>query len=117
MCSGKRHVVLKLFVDSSSLGNHSDDEINIYKRIQERPQPHPGRDAVRQLLDTFDLESPGGHHRCLVHPPLWESALAFLRRNPIGKLPVPVLAFTLRRLFLALDFLHSECRVIHAGTQ
>ena len=76
---------------------------------------HPGRDAVRQLLDTFDLEGPDGQHHCLVHSPLWESALALLHRNPITRLPVPVLAITLRRLFLALDYLHSDCRVIHAG--
>ncbi|KAF2171905.1 hypothetical protein M409DRAFT_63446 [Zasmidium cellare ATCC 36951] len=111
--SGKRHVVLKLFITSSSLGKHLDDEINIYRRLKKQTQVHPGRDAVRQLLDTFDIEGPDGQHRCLVHPPLWESALSFLHRNPIGRLPVPVLAFTLRRLFQALDFLHSECRVIH----
>ncbi|CAK4033668.1 serine threonine kinase, CMGC group, partial [Lecanosticta acicola] len=112
--SGKRHVVLKLFITSSSLGKHLDDEINIYKRLEARSHAHPGREAVRQLLDTFDLEVLDGQHRCLVHPPLWESVLAFLGRDPIGRLPVPVLAFTLKRLFLALDFLHSECNVIHA---
>ncbi|EME41198.1 hypothetical protein DOTSEDRAFT_73580 [Dothistroma septosporum NZE10] len=111
---GKQHVVLKLFITSSSFGHHLHDELNIYKRLQEGSQAHPGRDAVRQLLDAFDLEGPRGQHRCLVHPPLWESALAFLHRNPIARLPVPVLAFTLRRLFLALDYLHTECHVIHA---
>ncbi|CRG82797.1 Putative dual specificity tyrosine-phosphorylation-regulated kinase 3 homolog [Talaromyces islandicus] len=75
---------------------------------------HPGRDAVRSLLDSFDIDGPEDRHRCLVHPPLWESVLTFLHRNPIRRLPPPVLAFVLQRLFLALDYLHTECQIIHA---
>ncbi|PWY89146.1 hypothetical protein BO70DRAFT_285797, partial [Aspergillus heteromorphus CBS 117.55] len=67
------------------------------------------------ILDSFDVAGPEDRHRCLVHPPLWESVLTFLHRNPIRRLPVPVLAFVLKRLFLALDYLHSECQIIHAG--
>lgn len=43
------------------------------------------------------------------------SILTFLRRNPIQRPPVPVLAFMLQRLFMALDYLHTECKIIHAG--
>ena len=43
------------------------------------------------------------------------SDLTFLHRNPAMRLPVPVLAFILRRLFLALDFLHTECQTIHTS--
>jgi len=39
--------------------------------------------------------------------------LSFKRRNPVRRLPQPVLAFMLRRLFYALDLLHSECHVAH----
>jgi len=42
-----------------------------------------------------------------------ESVYDFLHRNPIQRLPPVVLAVTLRRLFLALDFLHKECQIIH----
>ncbi|KAL4957519.1 kinase-like domain-containing protein [Aspergillus filifer] len=52
-------------------------------------------------------------HHCLVHPPLFESVLTFLRRNPVGRLPSAVLAFVTYRVFMALDFLHNECHVIH----
>lgn len=33
--------------------------------------------------------------------------------NPIRRLPPPVLAFVLKRLFLALDLLHEECLIAH----
>ncbi|KID59753.1 serine threonine protein kinase, CMGC group, partial [Metarhizium hybridum] len=109
----RRHVALKLFIHSQSMGEHLDRELAIYKRISASPSKHSGRSAVRELLDSFDVCGPNGSHRCLVHPPLWESTLTFLRRNPVERLPVPVLAFILRRLFLALDFLHTECQIIH----
>ncbi|KAI6855260.1 hypothetical protein KC338_g8940 [Hortaea werneckii] len=39
--------------------------------------------------------------------------LSFKRRNPVRRLPQPVLALMLRRLFYALDLLHNECHVAH----
>lgn len=86
---------MKLFVDSESLGEHLDDELNIYSRLEQGPAGLPGRSAVRLLLDTFDVGGPDGKHRCPVHAPLWESAHAFLHRNPIGRLPPVMLAVSL----------------------
>lgn len=51
-----------------------------------------------------------------MHPPLWESVLAFLRRNPVERLPSPVIAVVHHRLFLALDYLHTECHIAHTGS-
>ncbi|EXK83274.1 CMGC/SRPK protein kinase [Fusarium oxysporum f. sp. raphani 54005] len=110
---GRRHVALKLFINSQSMGQQLDNELEMYKRISAASSKHPGRSAVRELLDSFDVAGPDGSHRCLVHPPLWESIWTFLNRNPVGRLPPVVLAVTLRRLFLALDYLHTECEVIH----
>lgn len=109
------HVTLKLFINSASIGKQLNDEINMYKCIEMGSQNHPGRSAIRSVLDSFDVDGPEGQHRCLVHPPLWESVSTFLHRNPVQRLPTPVLAFVLQRLFLALDFLHTECQIIHTG--
>jgi serine/threonine-protein kinase SRPK3 len=87
----------------------------MYQRIENASKSHPGRTSVRSLLDFFDLDGPEDKHRCLVHPPLWESVLTFLHRNPVRRLPVPVLTFVLQRLFLALDYLHTECKIVHTG--
>ncbi|CAP92978.1 Pc16g03080 [Penicillium rubens Wisconsin 54-1255] len=109
----RRYVTLKIFIKSTSMGQQLDDELKIYKRIEGAPQKHPGRKYVRSLLDSFDISGPEDKHRCLVHPPLWESMLDFLFRNPVQRLPTPILAVTLHRLFLALDYLHTECKIIH----
>lgn len=46
---------------------------------------------------------------------LWENVLTLLHRNPVRQLPAPVLAFVLLRLFLALDYLHTQCNIVHTG--
>ncbi|KAI0531808.1 serine threonine protein kinase, CMGC group [Xylaria digitata] len=103
-----------LFINSVSMGAQLDNELNMYKRMKEKGSVgHPGRNSVRKLLDSFDVEGPDGRYRCLVHPPLWESVLTVLHRNPVTRLPVPVLAGILYHLFLALDFLNRECAIIH----
>lgn len=109
------YVTIKIFIKSASMGQQLDDELRMYKRIERGSKNHPGRSAVRSLLDSFDVDGPEDKHRCLVHPPLWESVLTFLHRNPVQRLPSPVLAFVLKRLFLALDYLHTECHIIHTG--
>ncbi|KAJ3553203.1 hypothetical protein NPX13_g10938 [Xylaria arbuscula] len=110
---GRQHVALKLFVNSEAMGKQLDRELAIYKRISSSSTNHRGRGAVRKLLDSFDVTDPDGRHQCLVHPLLGESVLIFFYRNPVRRLPAPVLAFILHRLFLALDFLHTECQIIH----
>ncbi|KAJ5948121.1 hypothetical protein N7466_001136 [Penicillium verhagenii] len=113
----RRYVTVKVLINSTSLGEQLDHELSIHKRIEGARQNHPGRDYVRSLLDSFDITGPEDQHRCLVHPPLWESILAFLYRNPVRRLPIPVLAVTLHRLFLALDYLHTECKIIHTDVK
>ncbi|KGO73413.1 hypothetical protein PITC_085510 [Penicillium italicum] len=109
----RRYVMLKIFVQASSMGQQVDNEVNMYRHMEQSPTAHPGRDVIRTLLDTFYIDGPQDKHRCLVHPPLWESVLAFLRRNPVERLPSAVIAVVLHRLFLALDYLHTECQIAH----
>lgn len=97
------------------MGQHVDNELNMYRHMKQSKTTHPGYDSIRKLLDTFFIDGPQDKHRCLVHPPLWENVLAFLRRNPVERLPSSILAATLHRLFLALDYLHTECQITHTG--
>lgn len=97
------------------MGGQIDHELNMYRRMEQFPTSHPGRDAIRTLLDTFYIDGPADKHCCLVHRPLWESVLTFLRRNPAERLPSAVVVYVLQRVFLALDYLHTECQITHTG--
>ena len=87
----------------------------MYSRTDKGSKSHPGRKAVRTLLDSFEIDGPDDKHQCLVHTTLWGNVHDFLYRNPDERLPSGVLALTLHRLFMALDYLHSECQIIHTG--
>lgn len=110
-------MTLKIYIESGSMApaqlNH---ELNMYSRVNAGPNSHPGKEAVRSLLDSFKIDRRADKkHEYLVDTPSWENVWALLHRNPIQRLPSPVLAFVLHRLFLALDYLHTECNMIHTG--
>jgi hypothetical protein len=108
--------MLKISIQASSMDQQVDHELKMYKRMEQSPKGNPGRKAVRKLLDTFYIDGPADKHQCLVHTPLFESILTFLRRNPVERLPSAVIAVVLYRLFLALDYLHTECQIVHTGS-
>ncbi|KAI1122735.1 kinase-like domain-containing protein [Nemania abortiva] len=85
----------------------------MYKRMEQRAPSHPGRSAVRTLLDSFRVDGPEGDHLVLAHPPLWQSVEGVIRRSSPRRLPVSGLRFVLKDLFLALEYLHDECQIIH----
>lgn len=108
-----RHVALKIYIRSASLQNKSSPELGVYKCIEKSSRSHPGRQAVRALLDEFTLDGPDGQHQCLVHEALWDSMRGLRYRNPVATLPTIIVATMLRRVFQALTLLHEECRVAH----
>jgi hypothetical protein len=38
--------------------NGGDNEVNIYRRMEQFPTAHPGRNVIRTLLDTFYIDGP-----------------------------------------------------------
>jgi hypothetical protein len=112
--ASRRHVSLKIFTESSSLWPCK--ELAAYQRMQQGPKFHPGRQAVRTLLDSFSIIGPHGEHECLVHIPLWGSIKTFITINSQPQLSIPIIATTLMRLLQALDYIH-KCKIIHTGQQ
>lgn len=70
---------------------------------------------LRELYDSFELRGHGGSHRCLVLQPMYMTLLEMMRLNP-RPFDLPLLKMRLKRLLLALDYLHTEANVIHTGT-
>lgn len=95
----------------------TENELELYKHMAtvSSTSQHPGRHFVRTLLDSFKLTGPDGEHQCLVHPPLWNSVKSVVARQTTGRLSPYALRLVLRRLLSALDFIHTECHLIHTG--
>ena len=88
----------------------------MYKHLSKHDGSHPGQRYVRTTLDNFTISGRDGEHHCLVHKPMWDSLNELLARNVRRRFTEELLREALRRLFAALDYLHTECHVIHTGT-
>ncbi|KAH8429524.1 putative protein kinase [Aspergillus melleus] len=69
------------------------------------------------MVDTFELTGPRCTHQCIVHEPLLTSLLHFQATLDPTSLPEDMLKGALQQLLLALDYLHSEARVVHTDIQ
>ena len=63
----------------------------------------------------FTIPRSGGDHHCLVQRPMWDSFKDLLYRNPTHRFTEDLLKAGLMQVFLALDFLHTECKLVHTG--
>ena len=76
---------------------------------------HEGRPYVRLIQDPFTVPGPFGEHLCMAFEPLREPLWLVGRHLGTVGLPPTVLQAFLRLVVKGLDFLHSECHIIHTG--
>ncbi|EFQ86981.1 hypothetical protein PTT_17633 [Pyrenophora teres f. teres 0-1] len=90
-----------------------EDEYNVYNILSKGNASHPGYNHIRTALDLFTIPRQGGDHRCLVQKPMWDSFKDLLNRNPAHRFTDELLKAGLSQVFLALDYLHTEAKIIH----
>lgn len=92
------------------------NESSVLRRISQMNPRHEGWHFVRKLIDSFSINDVSGKHICLVFEPLREPLWLYCRRYVGDVLPLDVCKVILQMILHGLDYLHSECEVIHAGT-
>ncbi|KAF1948632.1 kinase domain-containing protein [Byssothecium circinans] len=105
------YVILKIFTRDH--GETCRNEFRTNQAIDRANPSHPGHRHVRTALDTFIIDRPGGDHQCLVQTPMWDSWKDLLQRNPTGRFTDALLKGGLQHLLRALDYLHTECKLVH----
>lgn len=109
-----RYVTLKIAVTSFVDENAAEHEVNMTRRLLANPA-HEGFAFVRTAPDHFRLTGPDGTHVCLVFEPMREPFWLFQRRWDDNKIPPEILKIYLRFILQGLDYMYSECRIIHTG--
>ncbi|KAJ9490350.1 hypothetical protein VN97_g2932 [Penicillium thymicola] len=97
--------------------NDADDarhEHEIESHITQQNREHRGCVIIRTCLDGFEVDGPGAKHMCLVYEPMREPLWILQRRFVDRKLPLPIAKAYIYFLLVGLDYLHSECKVVHA---
>ncbi|KAL5337397.1 kinase-like domain-containing protein [Aspergillus crustosus] len=81
--------------------------------LAEQNPSHRGRSVLRTFTDSFIVNTAEGSHSCLVYKPMRETFNIFQRRFVDDKIPLPLVKAYVSVLLWALDYLHSECHVVH----
>ncbi|KAI1034589.1 hypothetical protein LB504_004590, partial [Fusarium proliferatum] len=104
-----RYVSIKIpTIDSNASG-----ESKRSKLISITNPSHPGLSFIRLPIYEFQLEGPEGTHFCLVYKPMRETLYHWQRRLPKQRLPLPLFKSYAFLILQALDYLHTECHLIH----
>lgn len=108
-----RYVVVK--VNNCDFPNKetAEHELNISLHLAKANRSHKGFPLVRTTIDSFEAITPYGTHICLVYEPMREPLWLFRRRFKDGKFPLALLKGHLKILLMGLDYLHSECHIVH----
>lgn len=93
----------------------AENERDILEHISQANPGHKGWHFVRRLLDSFTIDGVSGTHLYLVLEPLREPLWLYYKRFVDGVIPSDLLKIIVRIILHGLDYLHSECRVIHTG--
>ncbi|KAJ5570433.1 uncharacterized protein N7459_009863 [Penicillium hispanicum] len=113
--SDHRYTALKVYTASNTVTR----EIEIYDHLRTIQSDHAGQTCLRPLIEIFQIQCPDRDrvHTCLVHPPLGISLDQLTPLLPDGVMSSAMVRTTMRNILAALDFLHTEARVIHTDLQ
>ncbi|XMA15014.1 hypothetical protein WAI453_007805 [Rhynchosporium graminicola] len=110
--NSNRYVTVKVTASDCVDDDAAKHERILTQHLMKNPS-HDGFSFVRTMLDSFEAPGQDGPHLCLVYEPMREPLWLFQRRWEDGKLPPALLKVYLRFLLRGLDYLHSECHIIH----
>lgn len=94
----------------------ASNEYRVLQHIESVKSSHPGAKLVRHALAEFELQGQVGPHKCLIYQPLGLT-LGNIRHIAGGQIPGDLLKGMAYGMLLALDFLHTEAKVVHTGNK
>lgn len=106
-------MTLKVFERNSEEGQRETETYHYLNSLG--TVDHAGAKLIRKPLDSFQITSAEGKFGCLVHPPLGICLHDFRTQMRAKALPEKIVKLTLMHLLLALDYLHTEARIVHTG--
>ncbi|KAL8720804.1 MAG: hypothetical protein Q9225_002399 [Loekoesia sp. 1 TL-2023] len=115
--SADHYVAIKINAIDRAGKNVAKNELRNMQLLSKSNPRHEGRHFVRTLLDFFKLRSPFGEHICLVFEPLREPLWLLNRRFQGNIIPSEILKVMVQMLLHGLDYLHTECHIVHTGKQ
>lgn len=112
----EQYVALKIANSTPAVQEAARREISVSEQFLAAETTHPGRQYVRPVLDSFEIDGPSGTHICMAFEPLRQPLWMLGQQSGLTSLVQPnTIKALLPSVLKSLDFLHSECRLIHTG--
>lgn len=111
----ERYLTLKIGNCNFQDPKAASHEARLEDHIARANPSHAGRNYLRTFVERFEESSSNGAHVCLAYEPMREPLWLFQNRCRDQKLPLGLLKGYLKLLLEGLDYLHSECKIIHTG--
>ncbi|CAD6887157.1 unnamed protein product [Tilletia laevis] len=108
-----RHVALKVVKSAQHYTETALDEIKLLQKLVAANPNHAGRRHCVSLLDHFKHRGPNGTHVCMVFEVLGENLLGLIKRYQHRGVPPNIVKQIAKQVLLGLDYMHSECGIIH----
>ena len=108
-------MTVKITNNDNSKGAYHERDIE--EHIRQQTASHRGRPVIRNCLNSFEATGPIGNHLCLTYEPAREPLWLLQRRFESKRFPLSMAKGYILILLAGLDYLHSECRVVHTGKQ
>jgi serine/threonine-protein kinase SRPK3 len=102
-------------MDAAGQGNTKLPELDIHLHIQKSgvERSSPGRAHILTMLRYFEHTGPNGVHVCKLFDVLGITVESFRKYGPMPPSSVKRMA---SQVLQALDYLHTQCGIIHTGT-
>lgn len=109
----KRYVALKIVKSAHHFTETAKDEIKILKAVRDSDPTNPRRNKTVQLLNDFKITGVNGTHVCMVFEVLGHNLLKLILKSNYRGIPLPNVKSIIRQVLEGLDYLHTECSIIH----
>lgn len=108
------YMALKMFSHDVLPG----EESTYYDKIKQGNQQHLGSGRVRTKIAEFEfIRFEIFNHLGILQEPLGESLQDIQNRSVGGRLDKLSIQSTIYQMLLALDYMHTECNLIHGGME
>lgn len=109
----KRYVALKIVKSAPHFTETAKDEIKILKAVRDGDPANPKRNKTVQLLNDFKICGVNGTHICMVFEVLGHNLLKLILKSNYRGIPLSNVRSITRQVLEGLDYLHTECQIIH----
>ena len=107
-----KHAALKVQKSAEHYTDAAMDEIDLLRTISKLTPPGEDKYLV-ELMDSFSHRGPNGTHVCMVFEVLGDNLLNLIKHHKYRGVPMRVVKQVAFQVCVALDFLHTTCKIIH----